>query len=221
MTLEYLLLSHSGRATSKLYVWHEHGVYSRGDTWSYGWKTHGYLATLSWGRWDKAPQKSISSHFWRPGVQDQGVGNVGSVRLLSLQMAGCLLLVVTWSFLCGVWVLISFFKDTSHTRLGPILVTSFNPLFEDPLSNPVIIEVLGVRTSKYNWGSGGQFCPWQIPPLHLQATKLLAFRIVLRAFPATQGPSLWRSQRPTEAAEQWFMSGEVQKPRSLEGVSGP
>ena len=50
---------------------------------------------------------------------------------------------------------------------------------------------------------------------------MLAFRIVLRAFPATQGPSLWRPQRPTEAAEQWFMSGEVQKLRSLEGVSGP
>ena len=33
-------------------------------------------------------------------------------------------------------------------------MTSFNPLFEDPLTNPVIIEVLGVRTSRYNWGSG-------------------------------------------------------------------
>ena len=30
-----------------------------------------------------------------------------------------------------------------------------------------------------------------------------------------------RPQRPTEAAEQWFMSGEVQKPGSLEGVPGP
>ena len=86
--------------------------------------------------------------FWKKAMRK------GSVPGLSLWLVnGCFLILSSWTFLCGclLSVIISSYKNTSHTGLGPIPMTSFylNYLFKDCVSkySHILKYWVGIRTS--------------------------------------------------------------------------
>ena len=77
-------------------------------------------------------QKCLDPSFWGLEVQDQGVGRVGSFwgceaeSVAGLSPRFCWFTGNLWRSLVCVCLQISpFYKDTSHTGLGPTLMTSF------------------------------------------------------------------------------------------------
>lgn len=88
--------------------------------------------------------KLIFSQFWRLDVQDQGVSRVGFFWVLYLLLIDGYLASVTSRGLfsvCSYGLVSLFYKDTSHLRLGSILLTLFQ------LNTLPPNMVLGVRTS--------------------------------------------------------------------------
>ena len=78
----------------------------------------------------------IFSQFWRLAVLDQGAGRRGFSRGRSPWLADSQLLPTSSLSSFSICVLISSYKDTSQTGLGPTLMTSFplNHFFKGPIS---------------------------------------------------------------------------------------